>query len=355
MFKLRLFTFTLLFLVLIFTCPIKSTANDDFVFPQSHIKKLTSEDIFNTLDAYRKLNIARNEIFARHGHIFDNKELRKYFLSKKWYKPIKKVSFDQLSSIEKYNVMLILYFEKYYYKSKLFVDNKYKDEILFFPADKVVYFDLNNDGKKESIIYKISNKGFSLQVNNQLTTNELYTNLQKRFAIVDVDKSDNYKEIVIFDEGPSNDYTSIFYQFFNNKLVKIGEIGGIYRIGLHVYGNGIIEGIIRPHILQTWYLKEKYVLKNHEFKPISQDIYKTNFYVFVKKDIKLHKTRNEKSNCFILKEGQIINIIGCDGKKWCLIETLSGKKGWLLVKDFSYLPDNNIDARDAFEGLCYAD
>ncbi|AZT89935.1 SH3 domain-containing protein [Caldicellulosiruptor changbaiensis] len=75
----------------------------------------------------------------------------------------------------------------------------------------------------------------------------------------------------------------------------------------------------------------------------------------MKKDIKLHTTRSEKSDCFILKEGQIINIIGCDGKKWCLIETLSGKKGWLLVKDFSYLPDNNIDARDAFEGLCYAD
>ncbi|WPX09638.1 YARHG domain-containing protein [Anaerocellum danielii] len=353
MFKRNTFVLLSIFIFLL-SWPVKSIANNDFVFPQSHVKKL-SEDVFFNPEVYNKLSIARNEIFARHGHIFENRELRSYFLSKKWYKPIKKVSFDELNSIEKYNVILISYFEKYYYKSKLFIEKNYKDKIPFFPANKEVHYDLNNDGISESIIYKPSNKGFTLQVNNQSITNELYTNLQKNFAIVDIYKSDNYKEIVIFDEGPSNDYTSIFYQFYNNKIIEIGSVGGIYNIGLHVYGNGIVEGLIRAKLLQTWYFNQRYILKNHKLEPIHQDIYKTNFYVFVKKDIKLHTTRSEKSRCFTLKQGQIINIVGCDNKKWCLIETSTGKKGWLLLKNFSFLVDNNMDARDALIGLCYAD
>lgn len=333
---------------------IVSFANNEFIFPNSSTKKLSESDVLSLRSD--KLFIARNEIFARHGHIFENKYLKNYFSSKSWYKPVRKISFDELSSTEKYNVMLITYFEKYYYQNRIFGKNNNKNEkIQLFPANKLIYYDLDNNGKKESVIYKPSKEGFSLQINNEVVTNKFYTNLQDKFAIVDIDKSDKYKEIVIFDEGPSADYTSIFYQFYNNKIIELGTVGGIYNIGLHIYGNGTLEGLTRAKILQTWYFNEKYILKNHKLEIIPQDVYKTNYYVFVKRDIKLHTTKSEKISCFTLYKGQIVNIVGCDNNRWCLMETSTGKKGWLLVKDFSFLVDSKVQANDALTLLCYAD
>jgi len=61
----------------------------------------------------RELLIARNEIFARHGHIFSNKMLQNYFETKRWYKPKQKISFDMLNSVERYNVLFIKFYEEY--------------------------------------------------------------------------------------------------------------------------------------------------------------------------------------------------------------------------------------------------
>lgn len=55
----------------------------DYIIPVSNTKLLTDSDI-EGLSA-RELNYAKNEIYARHGRIFDSTELREYFESKSWY------------------------------------------------------------------------------------------------------------------------------------------------------------------------------------------------------------------------------------------------------------------------------
>lgn len=66
---------------------------------KNEIKDLTSDE----------LNKAYNEIFARHGHEFKNKELREYFEMCPWYTPIagKAVTLNELSEIERYNIEII--------------------------------------------------------------------------------------------------------------------------------------------------------------------------------------------------------------------------------------------------------
>lgn len=56
-----------------------------------------------------ELNLAYNEIFARHGHDFFTKDLRAHFGTMLWYKPIagKTASLEELSEIEKQNLELI--------------------------------------------------------------------------------------------------------------------------------------------------------------------------------------------------------------------------------------------------------
>lgn len=57
----------------------------DFVIPDSDSRLITEEDL-NGLTEYEIL-LARNEIYARRGRIFQNEELSAYFGSKAWYQP----------------------------------------------------------------------------------------------------------------------------------------------------------------------------------------------------------------------------------------------------------------------------
>ena len=62
----------------------ESDLTADYIIPDSNTKLLTDADI-QGLTA-QELNYARNEIYARHGRMFDSKELQDYFDSKSWYK-----------------------------------------------------------------------------------------------------------------------------------------------------------------------------------------------------------------------------------------------------------------------------
>ena len=47
-----------------------------------------------------KLRLMRNEVYARHGYIFKDTELQKYFLSQLWYKPDNTFDIKKLSRFE---------------------------------------------------------------------------------------------------------------------------------------------------------------------------------------------------------------------------------------------------------------
>jgi hypothetical protein len=71
-------------------------------------RKLTEED--GKGKTKHELRIMRNEIYARHGYIFQDAMLRDHFLQKPWYTPqTKNVA---LSSIEQYNVLFIKSYEQ---------------------------------------------------------------------------------------------------------------------------------------------------------------------------------------------------------------------------------------------------
>jgi hypothetical protein len=53
------------------------------------------------------LRILRNEIFARHGRIFKDAELQKYFISQAWYQPNPEFKDDQLNETEFKNLSAI--------------------------------------------------------------------------------------------------------------------------------------------------------------------------------------------------------------------------------------------------------
>ncbi len=86
-----------------------------YQFPETSFIKLNKEDISHL--TLKELYIMRNEIYAKHGYKFNNKNLELKFYKKDWYKRFeskgRKLTKDvELSEIEKHNAELIKEVEK---------------------------------------------------------------------------------------------------------------------------------------------------------------------------------------------------------------------------------------------------
>jgi YARHG domain len=81
------------------------------MFPFTSERELTEKDVENR-DKY-ELGIMRNEMYARHGYCFKNKEMRKYFDEQAWYMPMNVDIRTELSPAETKNEELLKRYEKY--------------------------------------------------------------------------------------------------------------------------------------------------------------------------------------------------------------------------------------------------
>ena len=88
-----------------------SSYNSGYIIPDSNVRYLSRSELYG----YTKEQLAyiRNEIFARHGYVFEKAKYRNYFSAKSWYTPDYSFNYEyDLNSIEKANVDLIKELEK---------------------------------------------------------------------------------------------------------------------------------------------------------------------------------------------------------------------------------------------------
>ena len=79
-------------------------------YPYASQRLLTDEDV-RFLSQYN-LRVMRNEIYARHGFIFQNTEMKNYFSTQPWYSPLYNDVNSMLTVIEKKNVDIIKKYER---------------------------------------------------------------------------------------------------------------------------------------------------------------------------------------------------------------------------------------------------
>ncbi len=90
-----------------------SSSDGGMLIPDSDKRELTEDDLAGF--GKEELRIARNEIYARHGRKFSDKELQSHFDGLEWYVPeidAKDFNEGMLSEIEKRNLRIIGEFEK---------------------------------------------------------------------------------------------------------------------------------------------------------------------------------------------------------------------------------------------------
>lgn len=67
--------------------PENNAAAGEYILPTSNSEYLTEETLISKGLTKEQLGLARNEIFARHGRMFDTAEIQQYFDSRSWYVP----------------------------------------------------------------------------------------------------------------------------------------------------------------------------------------------------------------------------------------------------------------------------
>lgn len=87
----------------------------EYIFPNSDKEYLTDADVSGLSKA--DLRLARNEILARHGRIFNSADLKTYFEGKSWYSgTVAPEEFDanmesRLNDAERANIEMIKKYE----------------------------------------------------------------------------------------------------------------------------------------------------------------------------------------------------------------------------------------------------
>jgi hypothetical protein len=123
---------------------------------------------------------------------------------------------------------------------------------------------------------------------------------------------------------------------------------------LEIDGSGIIHGRKFGSILHSWSFPASYRLdSNHHLRFIEQELYSMNTRVTMKDTLNLQRSPDDTETILTLYPGQKATIIGSDNKKWCLIETNDGLKGWFGVEKYSQIVGTGKEAIEIFEGLTY--
>jgi len=306
--------------------------SDDFILPNSDSEYITIED----LDKIEKnrLDYVRNEIYARHGYNFKSKKYQDYFESKDWYKVDVKFSEDDFNDVEKTNLKLI---------------NEYVDSLnnlMTEVSSNYGKYDLDNNGMKEKItlVFKDNSTKFTLNIDN-VTFDEEGNNFKNTMFIYDINIDDEYTEIAIIDEKSKDSYSTNFYRYNGDEVIKLGSvIGGDEEI--KITGNCKIVTRENSKILTGWEYSVIYYLKDlkiEKYEP--ENLYEINSKAILKEDLILQYLRTDEENIFTIPTGEEITLLESDDIEWISIKNSNGDTGWLKFSE----PNKLVNGKDVFE------
>lgn len=220
--------------------------------------------------------------------------------------------------------------------------------------------DLDGDGKQETVTAEFADineetgdSGYCIiKIGDKSITIPGYE-FQPKMYIVDIDKSDSFKEIAVTDNGPSSDYVTHFC-YFNKDVINMGKVPGsmsgaldyveaynnkefvdtvegVKECAVHTNGDGKVIGTPRGKLFQTWIYFNDYKLDGqHMLSAVKKSFYEAAWKnrLTVKKTVTVYG--NDKKKVLMkLKKGDKVIFWGSDEKSFCKIKLKNGKFGWV--------------------------
>jgi len=241
-----------------------------------------------------------------------------------------------------------------------------------YKTNKVVKFDIDEDGTKEEIIYD-TNKG-KLIVTGYDPIDTYVDHGPDYFIIIKFSDQYNTKMnmIGIIDYGPSDDYTTSLFSIIapqgENWFGSVGRVegevvppseydednGGDFAFKAVIRDGVGIEAPVRLNImshLQTWWGRNDFtyystycrLLDNSE--KYEQD-YETRLELNLEKDVTVYSEKDLNSKSSRIKGGQKVYFIATDNNEWIGIVSEDENMGWINIKDIN---NDNFSGFQAFD------
>ena len=220
--------------------------------------------------------------------------------------------------------------------------------------DTVFSVDLNYDKTEDKILctYNENNLEFTLKINNASVSEKFMDSYDYSVEVVDINKNDNLKEVIVKGYGNSDQNDMYFYQYIDGKIVPVGHLPS--NFGIEVTGN---SEITEYAWMGFWTAKIRYDFdsKIKTLTKIDEEFYAVNQECEVTKPFKLLVNRDDNSETAVtLTPKTKLTIIKADISPMCKYEdgtnddfscdwfyfkTADGKQGWCRLKNFQ----ENVD------------
>jgi hypothetical protein len=224
-------------------------------------------------------------------------------------------------------------------------------------ADSTLNIDLNFDSSPEIVKMKFNpdELSFELKVGNASVSEKFSEVYDTDLMIIDMDRNDNLREIVVRGYGPSDQAECFFYQYIEGKLVKCGYLPS---------NSGITTDGSKTLIEYNWMgfysinFEYKFDTKAKTLTFVPQEFYEVDIPAQVTEQFTLLKYRNDDSErSAALKPGTKITLVktdispvcdyGMDARfdimcDWFLIKTADGREGWCRLNMFNEKVDGLI-------------
>ncbi len=173
------------------------------------------------------------------------------------------------------------------------------------------------------------------------------------YAVVDLDRNDESREILIFDDGPSGDPHLNVLSIRDGKLSYLGSLGILaFTSAFQIHGDGNITILERTWSPENNVVEKTYKIQDGRFVEVPREEYTYLYLDFHKviQDLAVYKEKDISSETVILEAGEewiCFNKIFSaseEGERFYEIETLDGEiyylysDGWLddYVADLSH-------------------
>lgn len=238
-------------------------------------------------------------------------------------------------------------------------------------------FDLNSDGQEEEIVLIARDfvtpdalpdlyEEYELIIGT-LEVRGYSASFEPRFNIVDLDKTDRYREIAVSEYGESEDPATTFIRYDGTVLEVIGTITGFYgkryvngnptegQGKVSVDGSGIVKTQKTSFFLMTWNYEAVYQLEEGQsLTEIKKDLYPMNHQVTMLTDLTLKKSRTDSTDGITLKKGDVVTLKECDNVKWISVMNAAGEIGWFALDEKDTIIGTGKTASEVFDGLFIA-
>lgn len=235
-------------------------------------------------------------------------------------------------------------------------------------ANKAYKIDLDEDGKKESISYKLTMgkddyATFKILINGKTkaTAKGLYSAYEPHMQITDIDTKDGAMDIWVYCLGGSDDLMfSALYQYKDGKMKKLFSSQDMEPDAEYFLGVGVLykaTGDGKFYVLQDQAFFVEVLIGNHsdiipfqlkngkvsQVKTNTYSVYeiynKNNQLTVAKKTVFYKKPDKSKGSAFTLKKGDKVKPVSiyCSGKDlYVKFKNAKGKYGWLRVEDYGF-------------------